>query len=90
MAVEAAALNGAPVTDEQGVPAVPSDDGLLLRDSGPWVKDKLAIVSCYLDGFARASSKRAQQWYFVDGFAGPGVNKISETNELVWGHLCSG
>lgn len=73
------------MTGEPGSPQAPSDDGLLMRDSGPWAKDKLAIVACYLNAFARACSRKAQQWYFVDGFAGPGINKITQTNELVWG-----
>lgn len=67
------------------LPATPDDDGLPVRESGQWAKDKLAIIECYLDAFATACSKKARSWHLVDGFAGPGINKIRETGELVWG-----
>lgn len=67
------------------LPPAPEDDGLPVREAGQWAKDKLAVIECYLDAFATACSKKAKSWHLVDGFAGPGVNEIRETGELVWG-----
>lgn len=73
-----------------GVP--PRDDGLLIRDANPWALDKLAIVECYAAGFSRACSKKSLGAQVVDGFAGPGINRIKGTDELVWGTpmVCAG
>ncbi len=54
------------------------------RLSNVWAKEKLGILACYADGFAKATS-RADKGCFIDGFAGPGYNFIRETNELVEG-----
>lgn len=54
----------------------PPEDGLLDRDAGPWVEDKLRVLWCYMHGFATACSGKASRWYYVDGLAGPGVNQI--------------
>src|SRR3954452_12828792 len=50
-------------------------DGFFTRDAGPWALDKLGIVACYASGFGVAC-RRARRWYYVDGFAGPGVNVL--------------
>lgn len=63
----------------------PVDDGLEIRDSNPWALDKLAIVECYVSAFSSACSKKAPSWQVVDAFAGPGVNRVKTTGELVWG-----
>lgn len=64
----------------------PRDDGLTIRTSNAWARDKLAIVECYVQGFSRACSKKAKGgWQIVDGFAGPGVNRIKGTDDLLWG-----
>ena len=53
------------------------DDGHFAHRAGPWVLDKLAILACYLREFAIAS-RAARRWYYVDGFAGPGVHLVGE------------
>ncbi len=63
----------------------PIDDGLPTRKAGEWVRDKLAILECYFHGFCVACSGRAHRWYYVEGFAGSGVNRIETTGDLVWG-----
>ena len=60
----------------------PADDGLTIRSANPWALDKLDIVSCYVAGFVNAC-KRAGFSQVVDGFAGPGVNRIED--RLAWG-----
>lgn len=60
------------------------DDGLLAREAGSWTTDKLAILRCYLPAFGRACRK-AGRWNFADGFAGPGLNRMRDTGELVQG-----
>ena len=62
----------------------PRDDGLTIRAANPWALDKLAIVECYVHGFSTACSKQPS-WQIVDGFAGPGVNRLKGTDQLVWG-----
>jgi three-Cys-motif partner protein len=57
---------------------------MMVRISNAWALDKLAIVECYVNGFSLACSGQAT-WQVVDGFAGPGVNRIKATGELVWG-----
>ena len=49
-------------------------DGLPMRPVKAWTPDKLALLSYYLQGFAKACVK-AGGWYFLDGFAGNGANK---------------
>jgi three-Cys-motif partner protein len=64
---------------EVGLP----DDALLTRSSGSHTADKLAILSCYLPAFTRACGQ--VNAFFVDGFAGPGVNRMKDTGRLVPG-----
>lgn len=54
-----------------------ASDGHLARVAPTWTEEKLRILECYLEGFARAC-KRAGGWYALDLFAGGGLN-ISET-----------
>jgi three-Cys-motif partner protein len=64
---------------------LPVDDGRKIRDAHVWAIDKLEIVRQYLPRFGNACKNRAPTFYLVDGFAGPGINRIKETGELVWG-----
>lgn len=52
------------------------DDGLPRRRVGSWSRDKVAILAYYLPGFAKIcrAKSRAGAWYYLDGFAGNGVN----------------
>lgn len=61
---------------------LPKDDGLVVRDANAWALDKLEIVGSYTAAFAKAC-KKAPSCQVVDGFAGPGVNRIDGL--LHWG-----
>jgi three-Cys-motif partner protein len=52
-------------------------DGLATRGVRRWTLDKLAILAYYLPSFAAICQKQAQGWYYIDGFAGSGVNVVS-------------
>jgi three-Cys-motif partner protein len=54
------------------------DDGLLAREGQPWALDKLGILEKY-DGAFCTACKNTPGWYYVEGFAGPGVNLIRTT-----------
>jgi three-Cys-motif partner protein len=62
-----------------------TDDGLTIRNAGSWAKDKLEIIRDYLYHFGIACKNKAPTFYFVDAFSGPGINRIEDTGELVWG-----
>lgn len=58
------------------------NDGLPVRDSGIWAKEKLYYLEHYLDIFSVGMHKRWNgKLYYVDLFAGPGRCLISETKE---------
>src|SRR6266853_1693808 len=53
-------------------------DGLLARDSGPWGETKLSFLDHYCPAAIQATEKKLQR-YYVDLFAGPGVNVVRGT-----------
>lgn len=62
------------------------NDGLITRDSGLWVKEKLYYLERYLDIFSVGMKKKwPEKLYYIDLFAGPGKCRIRETNEEVDG-----
>ena len=50
-------------------------DGLLARDSGPWGQTKLSFLDSYCPAAIQATERKFQR-YYVDLFAGPGVNVV--------------
>jgi three-Cys-motif partner protein len=61
-------------------------DGLTLRSSGIWVKEKLYYLEHYLDIFSVGMKKKwAGKLYYVDLFAGPGRCAIRENGEEIDG-----
>jgi three-Cys-motif partner protein len=61
-------------------------DGLPIRESGDWAKDKLYYVERYLYIFSGGMHKKWQgQLYYVDLFAGPGRCLIRKTEEEIDG-----
>lgn len=64
--------------------AGPPEDGLADREAGSWALVKLRILKCYINGFVNAT-KQARHRYYVEGFSGPGVNRIRGSDERVWG-----
>jgi three-Cys-motif partner protein len=65
---------------------LPEEDGLLARESGEWVKEKLFYVKRYIDAFEVAMrDKTWRRRIFIDLFAGPGKCTIREIKEIVLG-----
>src|SRR6266436_118108 len=64
------------------MPDLLGNDGLPVRSSGIWAKEKLYYLERYLDIF---SVGMQQKWhgsiYYVDLFAGPGQCRIAEIGE---------
>lgn len=61
-------------------------DGLIVRSSGIWAKDKLYYLERYLNIFSVGMGKKWQdKLYYVDLFAGPGRCRIRETKEEIDG-----
>lgn len=64
----------------------PVDDGLILRDSKIWTKDKLHYINEYLNRFL--ISQRNKPWRsinYIDLFSGPGKCIIKKTSEILLG-----
>ncbi len=57
---------------------VTAKDGLLARDSGPWGRTKLSFLDYYCPAAIQATERKLER-YYVDLFAGPGVNVIRGT-----------
>lgn len=55
-----------------------ASDGHPARVAPTWTEEKLAILACYLHGFALACKSHRRGWYALDIFAGVGLN-ISAT-----------
>lgn len=56
-------------------------DGLVVKDSGVWAKEKLYYLERYLDIVSVGMKKKwAGKLYYVDLFAGPGKCLIRGTN----------
>lgn len=55
-----------------------ASDGHAARLAPSWTEEKLAILACYLHGFALACKRHPSGWYALDLFAGVGLN-FSET-----------
>lgn len=52
---------------------------------GPWAILKLALVAYYIDVYTSIIKKIFSKSYYVDFFAGPGLNEIKETGDVVLG-----
>jgi three-Cys-motif partner protein len=52
---------------------------------GPWALLKLAIFAFYADVYTGIIKARFPQAYYLDLFAGPGLNRINETGDLILG-----
>lgn len=67
-------------------PETIGNDGLPVRDSGLWTKEKLYYLEHYLDIFSVGMHKKwGGKLYYVDLFAGPGRCLIRETKEEIDG-----
>ena len=50
----------------------PQHDGLLMRESGPWVAEKLDYVKRYINVFETSMRRKLSRRHYIDLFAGPG------------------
>jgi hypothetical protein len=54
------------------------------RIVGDWTRDKLKILEQYLPGYLGATT-RALERVYIDGFAGPGLNRLERSGETIKG-----
>lgn len=54
------------------------------RDIGDWSRDKLKLLELYLPGYLQATTKAVDRIY-IDGFAGPGRNRLRQSSEIIDG-----
>lgn len=54
------------------------------RDVGEWSKNKLKILSDYLQVYLQATTRAIERIY-IDGFAGPGLNRVKSSGEEISG-----
>ena len=54
------------------------------RDVGEWSKNKLKILSDYLPVYLQATTRAIERIY-IDGFAGPGLNRVKSSGEEIPG-----
>lgn len=55
------------------------------RVAPTWTEEKLAILACYLHGFALACKSHPSGWYALDIFAGSGLNLSATTGAEIPG-----
>jgi hypothetical protein len=66
------------------LPDAPVADDLAVNEAGSWVHDKLTVVRKYDPAFGTACQSWGE-WFYVDGLAGSGVNRIAEEGgRLIW------
>lgn len=62
-----------------------TSDGHPARVAPTWTEEKLAILDCYLQGFALACKSHPSGWYAFDIFAGGGLNVSATTGAEIPG-----
>ena len=62
-----------------------ASDGHPARVAPTWTEEKLAILACYLHGFALACKSHPSGWYALDIFAGGGLNVSATTGAEIPG-----
>jgi three-Cys-motif partner protein len=60
------------------------DNGLWVENVGPWAREKLKVVTDYVQ-IASKTRKKYAHCTFLDVFCGPGRSQIRDTRELVYG-----
>lgn len=63
----------------------PQKDGLLLRESGPWVREKLDYLMRYIEFFETSMRNKWRNRNYIDLFAGPGKCVCRKTGEICLG-----
>jgi hypothetical protein len=62
-----------------------ASDGHPARVAPTWTQEKLAILACYLHGFAVACKSHPSGWWALDIFAGAGLNISATTGAEIPG-----
>jgi three-Cys-motif partner protein len=57
----------------------------LAYEPGPWAILKLSVLAYYVDVYTAIIKKNFPRAYYLDVFAGPGLNRISETKDVIFG-----
>lgn len=52
-----------------------------IPERGSWTRLKLGLLQEYLVAFVTATKYKAPERYYIDAFAGPGTNRLRETQE---------
>ena len=60
------------------------EDGLWVENVGQWAKEKLEIVTDYVQ-ISSATRRKYTHCAFIDVFSGPGRSRIRDTSELIDG-----
>lgn len=68
-----------------GTHLLSQDDNLPMRDSGPWVAEKLDYLERYINVFETSMRKKWPKRYYIDLFAGPGKCKCREAKMVYLG-----
>jgi len=64
----------------------PVDDGLPMRESGPWVAEKLDYLKRYIDMFTISMHNKGwRALNYIDLFAGPGKCRVTSTGAICLG-----
>lgn len=63
----------------------PVDDGLPMRESGPWAAVKLDYLRRYIDVFETSMRNKWRIRYYIDLLSGPGKNLVGDTGEILLG-----
>jgi len=64
----------------------PEDDGLVIPEVGEWSREKHHFLLRYIDAFTTAM--RPKRWnglYYIDLFAGAGIERLKRPARLDWG-----
>jgi len=54
------------------------------REVGDWTRDKLRLLELYLPGYLQATTRAIDRVY-IDAFAGPGLNRLRQSGEVIDG-----
>ena len=63
----------------------PQDDGLSVREAGPWARIKLDYLKRYTDVFETSMRKKWSVRCYVDLLAGPGKNRDRDSGKIFLG-----
>ena len=63
----------------------PQDDGLPIREFGPWVAEKLDYLKRYIDVFETSMRKKWSTRHYIDLFAGTGKCICRKTRQVYLG-----